>query len=339
MTQILALSSKKEIPSNSYLRLRSQVKAVLSASRKRAEELVEHEKVKTYLKVGLLIDRHILKHKGRADYGKQVIERLARDLGMNRAELYFALEFARSSPIVSARRQLPWRHHRTLLSINDKDKREALRKEAMKEGWSSRTLEQKVGAILRHKALPSSNDKNSKSFIPRRGKMNTYRIVADNNVLYLDLGFTVYLELNKKQTKNLKEGDIVRGTSLSKLKKVSPNEKANLYTYAAPLERVVDADTDWMKIRLGFGIVLREKLRLRGIDAPELNTKAGQRAKKFVEKFFSSSSETPLITTTKPDKYDRYLSDIWLGDTNLNLLLLQKGLARLKTTVRPSDWE
>jgi len=44
------------------------------------------------------------------------------------------------------------------------------------------------------------------------------------------------------------------------------------------------------------------------------------------------------VTTTKPDKYDRYLSDLWIGAANLNQLLLQQGHARLLRQVSADLW-
>ena len=88
----------------------------------------------------------------------------------------------------------------------------------------------------------------------------------------------------------------------------------------------------------GFRAWTRQKLRLRGIDAPELSTLAGQRTRDFVAQ---ALSEVPFVvlTTTKPDKYDRYLSDVFYrpGETDpqdvlekgifLNQQLLDQGLA------------
>gem|GEM_PF-5430612 len=45
------------------------------------------------------------------------------------------------------------------------------------------------------------------------------------------------------------------------------------------------------------------------------------------------------VTTTKPDKYDRYLSDVWIGDANLNQLLLSTGHARLLRQLPDTLWD
>ena len=50
-----------------------------------------------------------------------------------------------------------------------------------------------------------------------------------------------------------------------------------------------------------------------------------------------------VITTTKPDKWDRYLSDIYLtldgADVFLNNRLLELGHARRYDDVTPADWD
>jgi endonuclease YncB( thermonuclease family) len=49
------------------------------------------------------------------------------------------------------------------------------------------------------------------------------------------------------------------------------------------------------------------------------------------------------ITTTKPDKYDRYLADVFLktpdGEVYLNNELLRHGHAVRKGEYAPADWE
>ena len=66
----------------------------------------------------------------------------------------------------------------------------------------------------------------------------------------------------------------------------------------------------WLDIDCEFRVWTRQKVRLRGIDAPELRTPEGRRAKNFVVR---ALSEAPFVavTTTKPDKYDRYLADVF----------------------------
>ena len=68
--------------------------------------------------------------------------------------------------------------------------------------------------------------------------------------------------------------------------------------------------TLFVEIDLGFGTSTRQYLRLRGLDSPEIKENAGKRAKRFVEKLIISPFV--FLTTTRSDKYDRYLADVFI---------------------------
>jgi len=83
---------------------------------------------------------------------------------------------------------------------------------------------------------------------------------------------------------------------------------------------------------------LRSIERLRGIDAPELVSADGKKAKEFLEKKLGLaegeglSDRMVLVRTEKSDKYDRYLADLFYTDKNgreiyLNQEILAAGLA------------
>jgi micrococcal nuclease len=89
------------------------------------------------------------------------------------------------------------------------------------------------------------------------------------------------------------------------------------YIYQATLERVVDGDTVDIVIDLGFSTFRKERIRLYGIDAPEINTEAGKLAKGFVEEWFWDNPRFFVETivadgrsVSKRDKYGRYLGVI-----------------------------
>ena len=71
-----------------------------------------------------------------------------------------------------------------------------------------------------------------------------------------------------------------------------------------------------------------EKLRLRGIDTPELKTPEGEKAKVFVQEILKKA-KIIMIKTYRKDKYDRYLADIFVGSKKifLNQKLLDEKLA------------
>jgi micrococcal nuclease len=79
----------------------------------------------------------------------------------------------------------------------------------------------------------------------------------------------------------------------------------------------------------------REKVRLIGIDAPEIGQKPwGERAKKYLETLLSSSDWKARLEfdIDKRDKYGRILAYLWTTHGEMiNLLMLKAGYAMLYT--------
>jgi len=69
-----------------------------------------------------------------------------------------------------------------------------------------------------------------------------------------------------------------------------------------------------VRLDLGFDTWNRQTLRLRGLDCPELDTKAGQEAKVFVSAQLKSAPFL-IVRSSRSDKYDRYLADIFVPAT------------------------
>lgn len=329
-----------------YAQLRRKVEETLEQGRTRARAAVEKEKIRTLWETGRWIDAHILAHKGRADYGERVLVRLAKDVDVPKTQLYYSLEFARAYPIFRVLGKLTWTDYQDLFSVNDERERRALAHEAQKSNWSQSVLREKIKE-LKKRGSPDGREPAKRvrnRLIPKRGLLHTYRILQSESIsgepaeLLLDLGFYIDFPLALVTRKKFKEGDIVQDKVAlpekrrHRLVKLPKADRRDLFTYRASVLRVVDADTLWLRVQLGFGPKPRRKLRLRGIDAPELGTRAGKRAKAFVE---AQLKDVPFvtITTTKPDKFDRYLTDLYYEKDGqeifLNQLLLDKGLARL----------
>ena len=69
-----------------------------------------------------------------------------------------------------------------------------------------------------------------------------------------------------------------------------------MYEYRAQLIKVIDGDTIDAKIDLGFGISIEKRVRLVGIDAPEVRTldidekSRGKRAKRRLKVIFRENN-------------------------------------------------
>jgi micrococcal nuclease len=93
-----------------------------------------------------------------------------------------------------------------------------------------------------------------------------------------------------------------------------------IYEYNARLTRVVDGDTVWLDVDLGFGVHTNSDFRLFGIDTPEVigaTRAAGLAAKAELERLLSLG--TLRIETHKgdeSDKYGRWLANLYVLQTN-----------------------
>jgi len=370
------VASKSNTP-ELYAKLRDQVKSTLLSGQQR----IEHEKVRTYWETGRLIKEHVLLQKDRADYGKEVITKLSQDLDVGDDLLYRCLRFARQFSNSAGWRNLSWSHLRVLSRIDDSGKRLQMTQQAFQREWTAEDLQREVKKInVLKKLTGSKNAKPPELLKPVRGSLYTYSLRLDPIIqsaepaLRVDLGFANYKEMS---VKGFKAGDIVesvRGLSLaakqtgtdpngSYLLKKSLKTAADLFTFKAYIERVIDGDTLRVQVDLGFGIWTRQTLRLRGIDCPEMDTTEGKRAKKFVERELtnaiapknldlssshsnlsssrkrgSSSKEAPyiIITSTKSDKYDRYLADVFYAcpREGVDLKFLNNDLLAARLAIR-----
>jgi micrococcal nuclease len=103
------------------------------------------------------------------------------------------------------------------------------------------------------------------------------------------------------------------------------------YIYKAKVLNIVDGDTIDVEIDLGFYMYFRTRLRLSGINTPELRDKdpivrnLAQVAKQFL--VMKILDKQVIIHSYKKDKYGRFLAEVYLGDENINTTLLIEGLA------------
>lgn len=99
---------------------------------------------------------------------------------------------------------------------------------------------------------------------------------------------------------------------------------------------IYDGDTITVTLDLGFNIKKREKIRFYGINAPEL--KGIERADGLISKTFLKSLVDDAILKDKniyiktikdsQEKYGRYLGVLFIDNLNVNLKLIEEGLAR-----------
>ncbi len=305
--------------------LERKVQEAFEQGLSRAQEAVEVEKARTYLEVGKLIDQHLLINKKRADYGEKLIPRLAERTGKSRTLLYDCLRFARQTPILPARVELlPWGIYKGILGVKDAAEREKLLEKASRENWSTRDLAEYVQESEK-KFLTGNQKEQRQDLVPKRGELYHYRIVqpeVPGKPLQVDLGFNAFVDIALPASR-FKEGDIVISESLDRIKGRKgkyriektggsiPVKQSKLFTYWAYILHVIDADTLLAWMELGFGQGRKERLRLRGLNAPEGNTKMGKKAKAFAEATLQHSGWVIVTTTRAIDLHHRYLADVF----------------------------
>jgi endonuclease YncB( thermonuclease family) len=89
---------------------------------------------------------------------------------------------------------------------------------------------------------------------------------------------------------------------------------APAYRYRAELDRVIDGDTVSLNIDLGFGVWAHKvKVRLSGIDAPEIKEEGGGAARRYLVERLTGQVIVAETTKDRTDKYGRYLAELYAG--------------------------
>lgn len=99
-----------------------------------------------------------------------------------------------------------------------------------------------------------------------------------------------------------------------------------MYNYKATVVRVVDGDTVYLDVDLGFMTRRIIDVRLKGIDTPEIrgaSREAGLKAKSFTEQALPPGA-TVMVNTYKAEKYGRFLADIWYLPGTADLKQIQE---------------
>ena len=283
---------------------------------------VKQKASQCYWNIGKYIHVHLLAHKDRADYGATLYEKLAQDVDRDMTTLRRTVQFYLAYPIHAAPRQLTWEHYKGLITVKDKQERKKLEDRIVRQGWTTQRLREYLSAKRKeppqHLVLGRSGAIPQLSFT--RGRLNTYQIatavepLVNKSSYVLDLGFRLQC-VPPKNFPRLKETDRLElifreGILTGSQKTDTPPEE--LFTYQAHVDKTIDGDTLLVSFDFHLDVSVSQKLRLRGIDCPEMDTKEGQRAKRFVVSRLKDC-DFIIVKTYKDrtDKFDRYLADVF----------------------------
>lgn len=332
------------VTSLAYGKLLKDVRREMERGVKKIEGLLEQPKVITCWTIGRKINLYLKADEQPRGAVGLFYQNFSQDSGINTRTLQQCEQFYRYFPKFKADKILKWSHYRFLLVEPDAGKRQA---------WIERIKREKISADELRLALmpPGINEETLKINLkaPVRGRLFTYRILRADDIenfdtpWFVDLGFAnrkeapaAKVELNNKYLYTCEKGP--RGYRF----KVTGARAEELFTYKAILRRIIDADTTVVLIDQGFSCWTEQTLRLHGIDAPEIDTLAGARAKKWVE---DELKDLPFVIVKtykdRSDKWDRYLVDVFYkrgeSDPNraaadglwLNGRMVQAGMAKV----------
>jgi predicted nuclease of restriction endonuclease-like (RecB) superfamily len=135
----------------------ADLRRLIDESRGRVARSVNSEIVWLYWQVGHRLRTEVV-GEGRAAYGEHVVAEVARSLsaeygrGFNKRSLYRMMRFSEVFPdpsiVTALRSQLSWTHLREIIVLDDPLKRRFYAELCRLEGWSTRTLQDKIAGML-----------------------------------------------------------------------------------------------------------------------------------------------------------------------------------------------
>jgi micrococcal nuclease len=337
-----------------YTALIKDIRAALSTGIANAQKVVEYQRVKTCWAVGQHITRTVDASDGALSFNRDLYERISRDihaatgLDLSQDTIQRAVRFYHVYPEFPMDTPLTFTHYIALTRVADDKDRARLEREAIK---AEMTTPQLKDAIRRIKVpelslLPSAPG----TLTVARGEPYIYHArsfmdLNDRPRSCVDLGFKIHIPLDSSLIKAapripFPKGKYVRSYKRGKGYELrgAPRQWKKTHTYAARVYNVVDGDTVDALVDAGFGARVRDRFRLKGIDAPETSTRVGQEARAFVTAYFA---ENPfmVVRTFKAEMYGRWLGDVFTlpGSEDpfkiaeegefFNQVMLEKGLA------------
>ena len=185
------MADSKTIQNNNIMPLVDDLRQIINQTRNRVAVNVNAELTLMYWHIGERINREVLGNE-RAEYGKQIVAQVARQLqseygdkGFEPRTIRRMMQFASLFPdiqiVTPLVTQLSWTHFLLVMPIKDPLAREFYLTMAANERWSKRTLEAKIDSMLYERtAIATKPDELIKQELTE---------LRDNNVLSPDLVF------------------------------------------------------------------------------------------------------------------------------------------------------
>ncbi len=181
--------------------LLNEIRSLIEDARRQTAAAVNFGLTALYWRIGNRILREVLGNE-RASYGEQIVATLSRQLVSEfgrgfadknlRRMMQFAEEFPDEEIVATLSRQLSWSHLKELLPLDRPHQREFYAEMCRIEGWSVRTLRDRIDSMLYERtALSKQPDeliKQELAVLRTRGDMTPALLLKDPYILdFLDL--------------------------------------------------------------------------------------------------------------------------------------------------------
>ncbi len=148
------MAKKKTLVAEGIGTLYSNIKQIIEEARNTSYRAANFAMVQAYWHIGKLIVKEEQRGKERAEYGKELIEKLSEKLsleygkGFNSSNLWYMRQFYSTFKKLHALRgELSWTHYRLLLKVEREDARSFYIQESIESNWSTRTLERQINSL------------------------------------------------------------------------------------------------------------------------------------------------------------------------------------------------
>lgn len=193
--------SKKEFPLPQK-HLAVEIKQLIDQSRQQVAVTVNSAITMLYWQIGKRINEEIL-FNGRADYGKQIVQSLSAQLGLEYGKgwgekhlrhcLRIAETIANKEILYAVSRELSWTHLRSIIYIDEPLKRMFYLEMCKLERWSTRVLQERINSMLYERTaiskMPEVTIQNELELLK-----NSQQISPD--LIFRDPYFLAFLGLN-----------------------------------------------------------------------------------------------------------------------------------------------
>ncbi len=165
MPKKLIFNSEQIETLEGYNEILREIKGLLEKATYQAYKAVDNLRVQTYWQIGERIVRAELEHTERAEYGENIIEKLAIDLGFKKRDIYRMVQFYRTYQIMtSLMSQLTWTHYTVLITIENGEERRFYEVQTIQNSWSVKQLKKQIDINLYKQILHKKEIPNNISF-------------------------------------------------------------------------------------------------------------------------------------------------------------------------------